>query len=266
MPRIKIVSFQNPKIKELLKLKDRPARNKHQLTVVEGLKEIYAAFEAGLHFHSIFVCKELLKKNASDIIQSAERNNIFIYEVPESTFHKISYGDRDDGLIAVCQTPAKELNELRLGRSPLVLVVENVEKPGNLGAILRTADAIGISAVIVCDPKTDLFNPNAIRSSTGSIFRVNVVEAKAPEVFEFLKSHGIQICAATPEASTIYTQVDWNKPSAIVVGAEHSGLSAFWKKQSDCQVKIPLRGGADSLNVSVSAAVILYEAIRQRSS
>lgn len=265
MPRVNITSLQNHKLKELLKLKDRSKRKKEDLTVIEGLKEISAAFEASAGFDSVFVSTHLLTKDARALIQQLERQNVTIYEAPLKIFEKVSYADTQEGLIAICKIPRKTLSDLIFDKKPLFLIVENVEKPGNLGALIRTADAAGITGVIVCDPKTDVYNPNVIRASTGAVFTTQVVVAEKEELLNFLKQKQIQIVCATPEAKELYTHADWNKPLAVVVGAEHEGVSNFWKTNSDYQVTIPIFGKSDSLNVSVSAAVILYEAIRQRS-
>ncbi len=265
MPRVNITSLQNHKLKELIKLKDRSKRNKEALTVVEGFKEISAAFEAGNTFDALFACAHLLTKEARAFVQLLERQNVIIYEAPLKIFDKASYADKQEGLIAICKIPRKTLNDLVLHKNPLLLVVEHVEKPGNLGALIRTADAAGIDGVIVCDPKTDVYNPNVIRASTGAVFTTQVIATEKEDLLNYLKQNQIQVASATPEAKNLYTAVNWKKSSAVVVGAEHEGLSDFWKKNADCHMTIPLFGKTDSLNVSVSAAVILYEAIRQRS-
>ena len=191
--------------------------------------------------------------------------NIESVEVSAKVLEKLAYGERHEGIIAVIKTPLLSLKDLKLSKEPLVVVLESLEKPGNLGAVLRTCDGVGVEAVLVCDPKTDVYNPNVIRSSTGTIFSIPVVCGSSSEISSFLKSKKIKICASTPAATKSYTQADFKGAWALVLGSESEGLSDFWLKLADLTVKIPMNGLADSLNVSISAAVILYEALRQRS-
>lgn len=265
MPRHKIASLQNPKIKQFNKLKNHSRRDGEGLVIVEGFKEITSAIDAGIEIHSLFMTDCFLKKETRALIFSLERQGIDIIELPKQLFEKISYGDREDGLIALCRIAGKRFDGLKLTANPLFLVVENLEKPGNLGAIVRTADSVGASAVIICDARTDIYNPNVIRASLGAVFAVQIVTASNEETLNFLKSKKTKICCATPEAKLLYTQVNWKEPSALIVGSEHEGVSDFWKKNATQSINIPLLGKTDSLNVSVSAAVILYEALRQRS-
>jgi TrmH family RNA methyltransferase len=178
----------------------------------------------------------------------------------------MSHREGPDGWLGVFPIPQRSLDDLKLGESPLVIIAESVEKPGNLGAILRTADAAGVDALLVCDPRVDLWNPNVIRASRGAVFAVPTVEVDNASALAWLKSKGMQVLAATPSAEMSYTAVDLTRPSAIAVGTEDDGLSDFWLSNADLKVLIPMLGKVNSLNVSVSTALITYEALRQRSS
>lgn len=258
-----ITSLTNPKIKRVVRLKNHRLREKSGLTVVEGYREIDRALEAGVKFQELYVCE------GYEIPATCSRNlkvsGACLYETSKSVYAKIAYGDRKEGILGIGQPRAFLLDDLVLSKMPLVLVVEGIEKPGNLGAILRTADGAGIDGVIVCDEKTDLYNPNVIRASLGTVFSVKAVVSSTQETFDFLKAKNIRIYASSPHAKTIYTKVDMNIPLAVVVGAEQAGLTDFWQRHADRMVKIPMKGAADSLNVSISAAILIYEALRQRS-
>lgn len=259
----KITSLANPKIKRIVHLKHHRSRAKNGLTIVEGHREIGRALEAGVKFQELYVCE------GYEIPATSSRNlealRIPLYETTKSVFSKMAYGDRQEGILGICQPRVLSLADLRLSKMPLLLVVEGVEKPGNLGAILRTADGAGIDGVIVCDEKTDLYNPNVIRASLGTIFSVKTVVSSNPETYNFLKSKKIQICVTSPQAKRIYTEVDGKMPLAMVVGSEQQGVTDFWQQHADARVKIPMKGAADSLNVSAAAAILLYEILRQRS-
>lgn len=269
MPSRRITSLTNPKIKKAVRLRASKERQAEGATIVEGDKEISRALEGKVFFQEVYVCPELFagtREAASRrlLLDRLAASSISIYETTKAVFSKIAYGDRQEGILAVCKTPRYSWTDMRLEEIPLLVVVESVEKPGNLGAILRTCDGAGVDGVIVCDPKTDLYNPNVIRASLGTIFSVPTVVSSSAETFDFLKSKGVVVCAASPEAKDIYTRVNLKGPLAVVVGSEEEGLSDFWMKNSDLQVKIPMRGCADSLNVSSSTAILLYEALRQR--
>jgi len=256
----KITGFQNALIKKAKGLRESRERRSRGMTIIDGAREIGRAFDAGIVFDRVFYVKgrqeALLKKLSAQKIESIE--------VSGKVMEKLAYGDRDEGIIAVIKTPALTLKDLKLSAQPLVIVLESLEKPGNLGAVLRTCDGAGVEAVLVCDPKTDVYNPNVIRSSTGVIFSVPLISASALEISSFLKSKKIKICASTPAAPKLYTQVNFKGAWALVLGSEDQGLSDFWLSQAEVTVKIPMNGIADSLNVSISAAIILYEALRQR--
>ncbi|OGX40898.1 MAG: hypothetical protein A3G91_00780 [Omnitrophica WOR_2 bacterium RIFCSPLOWO2_12_FULL_50_9] len=276
MPFSRITSLTNPKIKKAVRLRASKERQAQGVTIVEGDKEISRALEGKVFFQEVYVCTELFAGTGEACLAGREAasrrllldrlaaSQISIYETTKAVFSKIAYGDRQEGILAVCKTPRYSLADMRFKGIPLLVVVEGVEKPGNLGAILRTCDGAGVNGMIVCDPKTDLYNPNVIRASLGTIFSVPTIVSSSAEAFDFLKSKGVMVCAASPQAQDVYTRVSLKGPLAVVVGSEDEGLSDFWMKNYDLQVKIPMRGCADSLNVSASAAILIYEAIRQR--
>lgn len=260
-----ITSLTNPKIKQIVKLRDRKTREESGLTVVEGAREILRAFEAGVRFQEVYLCRDILD-SASDraLARFCKAHEAVLNETSKEVFAKIGYGDRQDGVLGVCFLQPKGLKDIRWTACPLIVVAEHVEKPGNLGAILRTCDAAGVDALIVANPQTDIFNPNVIRSSLGTVFTVPVFVAGNGEAAEALRQKGVRVCAATPSAETVYSGCDFKAPTAIVVGSEEKGLSPFWMERADLKVKIPMKGRADSLNVSASTAVLVYEALRQR--
>lgn len=225
--------------------------------LVEGFDEITLAISAGYKPGTLLTAPELAARQIRGV--DAE-----VITVKRAVFEKISYRENPDGLLAVFPIPKSSLENLKLDASPLLIVAETVEKPGNLGAILRTADAAGVDALLVCDPRVDLYNPNVVRASRGALFTVSSVEAKNADVLAFLRKRGIKILAATPQAEAEYTRQDLRGPLAVAVGTEDEGLTDFWLKQADIKVKIPMLGKINSLNVSVATALIVYEAIRQR--
>jgi RNA methyltransferase, TrmH family len=258
----RITSHQNPKIKSLLKLHKASERKTQKLFLVEGIKEIKIALGAAYLLHSLYWCKNpgLSLKSISDITGNAEIN-----EITPELFEKVAYREGSDGLLAVFHQKKLTLNELRIEKNPLILVIESVEKPGNLGAILRTADAAAVSAVIICDPRTDVFNPNTIRSSVGCLFTNNIVTCTNPEALKWLREHQMKIYAAAIDSKAqSYHLINFNSPAAVVFGSEAYGLTDFWMKNSDSKIIIPMLGTVDSLNVSASVAVIVYESMRQR--
>ena len=260
----KLTSAQNPRIKQIMRLKDRKDRDETSLFLIEGYREIKRAVEGKVSFHSLYICPEFfLGSNENTLISQI---HCPIFELPQHLFDKISYRDRPDGLIAIAHQMKFTLKDLKPRHlPPLYVVAESIEKPGNLGTILRSADATGCDGVIVCDRCTDIYNPNVVRASVGTLFTLPVVEAKGAEAFNWLKSQNIQVVAATPSAHYEYTNADLSGPLAIVVGTEQLGLTDLWMKSADIQVKIPMRGVADSLNVATATTLLLYEALRQRS-
>lgn len=253
-----ITSLQNPRIKLLVKLRDRRVREREGLMLVEGAYEVEVALKSGLTPESIYLSPELAGENVS--ISTASE----ILTVSMPVFEKISYRDNPDGWLAVFPIPQRDLGELKVGRNPFVLVVEAVEKPGNLGAILRTADSAGVDAILVCDPKADLYNHNVVRASRGTLFTVPAVQTTNADALSWLRAHGLHIIAATPSTRKSYFEIDLRKPTAIVVGTENEGLSVFWLDNADEKVHIPMSGTVNSLNVSISTAIIAYELVRQR--
>ena len=256
----KITSLQNVLIKKVQALRESRERREQRMTIIDGAREIKRAFEAGIIFDQVFY----VKGQQEALLKQLTAQKIELVEVSGNVMEKIAYGDRHEGVIAVIKTPFLSLKELKLSTQPLVVVLESLEKPGNLGAVLRTCDGVGVEAVLVCDPKTDVYNPNVIRSSTGVVFKIPVVCATPEEIFSFLKSKKIKICASAPAAQKLYTQASFKGAWALVLGSETEGLSDFWLLAAEVTVMIPMKGLADSLNVSISAAIILYEALRQR--
>ena len=255
-----IVSTSNPRIKNVLKLKEKSSERKAQgLIVVEGLREIKMAKENHLEIKTLFVCDDIFQKRNKEILSNIHH----LVRVSKEVFEKISYRENSDGLLALIIPKHLRLSDLKFSSNPLLIILESVEKPGNLGAILRTADGAGADAVIVCDPKTDIYNPNAIRSGIGCVFSKQVVASSSEDVLKFLKEKNITPFAAALTAKKNYSEIDFSKPCAIVFGTEAAGLSAQWLSSVE-QIKIPMLGKTDSLNVSASCAIILYEAVRQR--
>lgn len=259
-----ITSAQNPRIKELILLQEKSrARRENGLFVVEGRRELSHCLEAGFKPRSLFICPEILGRDAC---RELEQAGCPIVEIPAFLYEKVAYRGRTEGVIGVMECHSHSLEDLLLKENPLVIVLESVEKPGNLGAVLRSADAAGADAVIVCDPLTDLYNPNLIRSSIGGIFTVPVATASSEEAIRWLKERGIRILTAQLQDSLPYYDTDMRQGTAIVMGTESTGLTPLWRQAADAHIMIPMLGRLDSLNVSVSAAILLYEAVRQRQS
>jgi TrmH family RNA methyltransferase len=258
-----ITSLKNPKVTEAIDLKDRRARNKSGTFLIEGYRETLRAFDGGVPLVRLFICPELfLGENEGALIDNIKAAGAEILSCSEAVFQKLSYRDRPDGLLAVAKQVPLTLEALK---DPTFLVVaEAIEKPGNLGTILRSSDAVGTDGVIIADRCTDIYNPNVVRASVGTLFTQPVIEAKGEEVLAWLKAKGIAIVATTPYAEKEFTEVDLTVPVAIVVGTEQLGLSDAWLKAADIQVKIPMCGVADSLNVATATTLVLYEVLRQR--
>lgn len=260
-----INSQTNPHIKNILRLQaNSRERHSQNLFVIEGYREISRAMDSGIEIRELYVCLELDKQSRSEELYNKD-NRMLVFEVGKSAFARIAYREGSDGLIALAVPRNLKLSELKLSLKPLVLILESVEKPGNLGAIMRTADAAGIDAVIVCDPLTDIYNPNSIRSGVGCIFTRQVVTCSSKEAIEWLKNRNIKVyAAALSDQALIYHDIDFRGPTAIVMGTEATGLSSEWLDNSDDRIIIPMKGMADSMNVSTSAAVLVFEAVRQR--
>lgn len=264
---IVITSVHNDRVKQAVRLRDRTDRDREGLVLIEGFRETTRALEGGWTPVSLFFCRDLfLGTHEAALIEKHREAGADLLECSVSVFRKLSYRDRPDGLLAVSKQKHLALDALVLPEHPLLLVMERVEKPGNLGTMLRSADAGGVDAVIVCDRCTDIFNPNAVRSSVGALFLIPVVEASTPDTLAWLKARGIRSLAATPSAQQVYSDCDLTRGVAIVVGSEQYGLSDAWMNRADERVLIPMLGRCDSLNVSAAATLLIYEAVRQRRS
>jgi TrmH family RNA methyltransferase len=264
-PTEKITSLQNPRIKQLVRLRDRRPRDEAGVFLVEGYREIRRALEKAVPLQELYFSADwFLGENEPALIDQARTAGAQVFELSKDAFAKVAYRERPDGLLAVAPQWKRHLQDLALPPAPFVLVVEAIEKPGNLGTILRSADAAGVDAVVVCDPVTDIFNPNVVRSSTGVLFSVPVVVAESEPVRAWLRERRIRAVATTPAATALYTDTDLTGPLAIVMGSEQYGLSNDWLAESDAQVRIPMAGQADSLNVAMATIITLFEAVRQR--
>jgi TrmH family RNA methyltransferase len=261
-----ITSLTNPRVKAAVRLRDRREREITGLTIVDGAREILRALDAGVRVEGAFLAEDLLRTPEAHEAADRLRHRPATLAASPAVLAKVAFGERSDGIVAIVEPPRLELADLLLPANPLVVVVEGVEKPGNLGAILRTADAAGADAVIAADARTDPFNPNAIRASLGTIFALPVVAATSLETLAWLADCGIRAVATIVEAETAWTEADLTGPLAIVLGSEAEGLSRAWRDPAGpvIPISIPMRGAVDSLNVSIAAAVILYEAVRQR--
>ena len=266
----KITSLQNPRIKQLVKLRDRRPRDEAGVFLVEGYRQIRRALEKSITLTELYISPEwYLGENETALVAQAQAAGAQVFELSKDAFAKVAYRERPDGLLAVAPQWRRSLADLdallaKKTSAPFLLVVEAIEKPGNLGTILRSADAAGVDALIVCDPVTDLFNPNVVRASTGVLFSVPVVIASSTEVREWLREKQIRSVATTPSATDLYTDTDLRGPLAIVMGSEQYGLSHYWLKEADARVVIPMAGQADSLNVAMATIITLFEAVRQR--
>lgn len=256
-----ITSPQNPKIKNILALEKARERRMQNLFVIEGIKELSLALQGGYKINSVFFCPEIITD--AEVLKLVKHENLLI-PVQQAVFEKIAYRESTGGVIALAEQRAHTLAQLQLGNNPLLLILEAVEKPGNLGAILRTADAAGVDAVIICDRQTDFYNPNVIRSSVGCVFTKQVAAATSEEALAWLKKNHIRIYCTYLQASSPYHTMDFTTPCAVVMGTESTGLSETWVKNSDNNIIIPMQGKIDSMNVSTAAAVVIFEAKRQR--
>ncbi len=261
---VEITSARNPLVMNVLLLQEKPrARREQNRIVIEGLREVKLALEAGFRITDILYSPELISPADPGFPVTGDLA-CRLAAVTPSVFSRMAYREGSGGVIALAEPRRFTFGDLRLKNPPLLLVLETVEKPGNLGAMLRTADAAGIDAVVICDPQTDIYNPNAIRSGIGTIFTMPVVTSTSEETIAWLRATGIRIFATALTAETFYHETDFRGPSAIVMGSEAFGLSDTWLRGADLLVKIPMRGKIDSMNVSASAAVVVFEAMRQR--
>ena len=264
--RTELTSPANPRIKHVVKLRSCSAREESGEMIVEGFRECRRALDNGYRPQAIYHCPELYLKNENEaqLVADAERAGADVFTCSRTAFVKMAYKERPDGLLMTGPHVAKRLADIELPPNALVIVTESIEKPGNLGTILRSADAGKVSAVIVCDRTTDIHNPNVVRASTGTMFSVPVVEASSEEALAWLKEKGFKILAATPHAEKLHFEVDLTGNVAIALGAEQYGLTARWMDGAELRVRIPMLGLADSLNVSAAATILVYEAVRQR--
>ena len=262
---LRITSTQNQQIKDLVRLRRRQHRDRAGQILIDGAREVRAAIEAQLADLQLFACREMCHTDESQaLLADATRGAFTLTEVTAEVFTKIRYGDRAEGVLAVAATPQTALTEITLPEQPLVAVLEGCEKPGNLGALIRSADAAGVDAVLAADPVIDLYNSNAIRASLGTIFSLPVCAASSSEILAWLRQQRLAIFTARVDGAVTYTEADFREGSAIVLGAESTGLTSAWQGEDLQAVCLPMRGHADSLNVSNTAAVLFYEARRQR--
>ena len=260
-----ITSTQNILIKNIVNLQQKAKERKAQnLIVIEGVKEIGMAVTAGFSIKTVLFCPAYINLESIKNIFEKVFDKLDIIEINEDVFNKIAYRETSGGLIVLAEPKQQNISDLNVKDNGLFIILETVEKPGNLGAILRTADAAKIDGVIICDPQTDIFNPNVIRSSIGCIFTTNLITATSDEVFDWLSKYKITSYAAALTATEFYHHIDFTSSCAIVMGTESTGLSSKWLERADKQIKIPMRGEIDSLNVSTSTAIIVFEAMRQR--
>jgi len=256
-----ITSAQNAKIKNILALEKARERKKQNLFIIEGVKELSLAMEGGYKINSVFFCPEIIDEHS---VLKIVKNEHLLIPVQRALFEKITYRESTGGILALAEQRQHSLEAIVLKKNPLVLILEAVEKPGNLGAVLRTADAAALDAVIICDPQTDFYNPNVVRSSVGCVFTTQLAAASSLDAQQWLRKNNINIYCTSLQAAKPYHEVDFTHRAAIVMGTEATGLSAYWTQNSNANIIIPMSGKIDSMNVSTAAAVVIFEAKRQR--
>lgn len=260
-----ITSLQNPLVKQIIVLEAKPRERKVQnLIIIEGLREIRLALTTGFTITSLLYCREIINDKELQSLLSQTISTFEMAEVTSEVYNRLAYRKDSGGVIAIARPGRILFSDIKLSLNPLILVLESVEKPGNLGAVLRTADAANLDAVIICDPQTDIYNPNAIRASLGAIFTMPVVTTSTEEAISWLKSNKVKMFGTALTANHYYHEVHFREPTAIIMGSETSGLSQKWLDEAELLIKIPMRGKIDSMNVSTSAAVVVFEALRQR--
>lgn len=259
-----ITSLKNPRVRQAARLRRAAQRRKQERILIDGVREIGRALAGGVELLELFSCPAVLDAAGSELIAAARERGVFCVETTPEVFAQLAYGERCEGVVAVARGPALTLDQLALPERPLVAVLEQVEKPGNLGAICRTADGAGLDAVLLADPLTSALNPNAIRASLGTVFSLPLAEADQAQTLAWLRERSLQIVAARVDAEVDYDQINYCQPTAIVLGSEAEGLSGAWCAEDIVAVRLPMLGAADSLNVSAAAAVLFYEARRQR--
>lgn len=263
-PGTVVTSPSNPRVKALAAVRKRRQRDRSDTTVVEGREEVVLALDSGVVPREFWHAPDLGRPVPDDLVDRLAAQGVDLVRTSRPVFEKLAYRESPDGWLAVVPAPGRPVEQLELGAAPLVIVCEAVEKPGNLGALLRTADAAGVDAVVSADPRSDWGNPNVVRASKGTVFSVPIAAADTDDVLAWLRTHGIAVVVGTPDAADLYTEVDLTGPVAIVVGTENEGVTAVWRDAADTTVRIPMHGRADSLNVATSAALLVYEAVRQR--
>lgn len=265
----KITSSQNPRIKAAIRLKSTRGRKTQQRVIVFGAREVMRAIQSGIQPIEVFLSTGILEPDEASSLMAALPVSAQVYDLPPDIMEKLRYGERRDGAVMIAQRPAMQLSSLRLHKPdsvgpPLVVILETIEKPGNIGAVLRSVDGAGASAVILVDPRCDVLHPNCIRASMGSVFTIPLAVANAREAMDFCQKNGLTVFSLTDRGTRRWSDVDWNVPAAVVLGNEAGGLTSLWTEAPCVPVSIPMQGISDSLNVSVAAAVALYEAHRQR--
>ena len=257
-----ITSIQNPLIKSLVLLQEKAKARKQSGTfLIEGKREIELAIKGNYQLETILFLPELITENE---INKLVKSKVELIEITKEVYQKLAYRDTTEGILAVAKTKTLSLNDLKLPENALILVMESIEKPGNIGAMLRTCDAAKIDAVIIANPKTDLYNPNIVRSSVGCLFTNQIASDTTENVIQFLKDKKIAIFGATLQNSNFYHTQDYTTASALVVGTEATGLTQAWRNNATQNIIIPMQGEIDSMNVSVASAILLFEAKRQR--
>lgn len=266
LKRTILTSASNPGIKNIIKLRKADYRKESRAFIIEGCRELARAISAKVKIEELYFCPGLFSntRGESSILKEAGKQGARLFEVSKPIYEKIAFGARGEGIIAIAVRPSLSFKDIPLREEPLFVVVEGIEKPGNLGAIIRTAEAAGADAVLVADARTDIYNPNTVRSSLGALFGVCVVQTDSAEIIYWLKERKVKIVCACVQGDLPYALVDFRGGTAIVVGSEEKGLTRLWKDGADFKAAIPMAGKVDSLNVSCAAAILLYEAVRQR--
>ena len=260
-----ISSVSNPRVKDVIKLRKRSHRDSSGMILVEGYREVKRALENGVNPKELFMCRDFFRGgNETELVEQCRKRGALVLECSERVFTKVAYRDRPEGLLAVAKRDEQRLSDFDPPSDCLFIVAQGIEKPGNLGTIIRSADSAGANGMIVCDKCTDIRNPNVVRESIGTLFALTVAEASSSEAIDWLKKHSVRIIAATPHAETLHTDCDFTGNTAIVLGAEQYGLTDIWIEQADSLARIPMLGQSDSLNVASAATILLYEAVRQR--
>jgi TrmH family RNA methyltransferase len=263
--RVSITSRQNPRVKDAARLRLGRERQRTGRFIIDGAREIIRAIHSGIKPCEAYICdRPIATPEYLRAVDEVEASSPEVFQVTRDVFAKLAFGDREDGIVVIAETPRRGTHDIEIGAKPIVAVIEGLEKPGNVGAILRSADAAGVDAMIVANGRTDLYNPNTIRASLGTVFRPNVCEATTAETIDWLRSKKLPIIAARTDAEKLYTETDFSSGAAIILGSEATGLSDAWRAAGITPVRLPMHGIADSLNVSTTAAVLFYEALRQR--